>query len=78
MIETIENPRIQDMLLTVLSMYEDYDFFTAPGIPALDEISDSYEASYKKFIKEERASYSDFTDISTSEIYQYWLNYRIN
>jgi len=46
-LETVEDERIQKMLTAVLSMYEEYRFFTAPNFADFDAISSQYEKDFK-------------------------------
>lgn len=46
----VEDVRIKKMLTTVLSMYEEYEFFTAPNLPALDDASSAYETDFKRLM----------------------------
>ncbi len=56
-IETVENPYIKQLLETVTTMYNEYDFFTAPVFEAFDGISRDYESRYKTLLAQERESY---------------------
>ena len=47
-LESVEDLRIKKMLTSVLSMYEEYQFFTAPNFAEFDSISNRYEADFKK------------------------------
>lgn len=53
-IEKVSDIRIKKMLKTVMVMYEDYSFFTAPIFAEFDDISKEYEKNYKRVMKEER------------------------
>jgi len=55
--ETVEDPRIKEMLTSVLSMYKDYSFFTAPTYAAFDSDSDGYEKAFKKLLSDNRTEY---------------------
>ncbi len=56
-VETVEDPRIKMMLTSVLSMYEDYTFFTAPTYAAFDSDSDAFEERFKTLLTEQRQDY---------------------
>jgi multiple sugar transport system substrate-binding protein len=55
--ETVENPYIRQMLETVMSMYEEYEFFVAPSFAAFDSISDDYDQRYKALLTENREAF---------------------
>lgn len=46
----VEDARIKKMLATVLSMYGEYEFFTAPNLPELDAASSAYETDFKRLM----------------------------
>lgn len=48
--QTAEDARIKKMLTAVLSMYEDYSFFTAPSYSAFDSDSKVYEENFYNFL----------------------------
>ncbi len=54
--DTVEDPRIKEMLSSVLSMYEDYSFFTAPTYAAFDSDSDGFETAFKRLMQEKQES----------------------
>ena len=56
-LETIEDTRIIKMLNSVLSMYEEYTFFTAPTYADFDADSDTYEDTFKKLLTDDRAKH---------------------
>ncbi|MBQ3257339.1 MAG: extracellular solute-binding protein [Oscillospiraceae bacterium] len=58
-LETMKDERIIKMLASVLAMYEEYTFFTAPTYPNFDSDSDTYEENFKKLLKDERAKHLD-------------------
>ena len=55
--DTVEDPRIRKMLTSVLSMYEDYSFFTAPTYASFDSDSDAYEDDFKDLLTDKRAEH---------------------
>lgn len=63
-IQTIEDERIKKMLLAVNSMYEEYQFFTAPNFSGFDELSKSYETEYRKIMTDGIAAYQNGNEIS--------------
>ncbi|MBQ2698966.1 MAG: extracellular solute-binding protein [Firmicutes bacterium] len=56
-IDTVEDQSIQKMLTSVLDMYEEYDFFSAPTYTNFDNDSAVYEEDYKQLLKEKRDQY---------------------
>ena len=60
--DTVEDPRIRKMLTSVLSMYEDYSFFTAPTYANFDSDSDAFEERFKDLLTEQRNRYLDGND----------------
>lgn len=56
-IETVEDIRIRKMLESILSMYGEYSFFTAPNYSAFDAESDEFEEDFKKLLIDERDKY---------------------
>jgi len=56
-IDTVEDQRIQKMLTSVLAMYEEYDFFSAPTYTNFDNDSAVYEEDYKQLLNEKRDQY---------------------
>ena len=65
---TVEDPRIQKMLTSVLAMYEDYEFFTAPTYAAFDSDSDRFEESFKLLMREKRDAHADGQSAAAEEI----------
>ena len=55
-LETVEDVRIEKMLTTVLSMYNEYELFTAPNLNELDAISSDYESNFKNLLTNERSN----------------------
>ena len=60
--DTVEDPRIRKMLTSVLAMYEDYSFFTAPIYANFDSDSDAFEESFKDLLVEHRDRYLEGID----------------
>ena len=56
-VDTVEDPRIKKMLTSVLDMYEEYTFFTAPTYTAFDSDSEKYEEDLKKLLTDKREEY---------------------
>ncbi len=56
-LETLSDKRIIKMLTSVLSMYEEYTFFTAPTYTSFDSDNDTYEENFKKLLKAEREKF---------------------
>ncbi len=53
-LETLQNEQIIKMLTSVLSMYEEYSFITAPTYTSFDSDSETYEETFKKLLQDER------------------------
>ncbi len=66
-LETLEDERIVKMLTSVLAMYEEYTFFTAPTYDNFDADSDTYEETFKKLLTDERAKSLDGKPISAED-----------
>ena len=60
--DTVEDPRIRKMLTSVLAMYEDYSFFTAPTYTNFDSDSDAFEESFKDLLVGHRDRYLEGID----------------
>jgi len=60
--DAVEDPRIRKMLTSVLAMYEDYSFFTAPTYANFDSDSDAFEERFKELLTEHRNRYLDGND----------------
>ena len=56
-IKLLQDERIRMMLSAVLSMYGEFEFFTAPNLSNLDEDSSSYESAFKGLMAHERMKY---------------------
>ncbi len=56
-IETVEDARIVKMLTTVLSMYDEYELFTAPNLNDFDAVSQNYEKNFKFLLTNYRKDY---------------------
>lgn len=57
--DTVEDERIKKMLTSVLSMYDNYTFFTAPNYSNFDADSENYETTFKTLLSEERNNFLD-------------------
>lgn len=57
--DTVEDPRIKEMLSSVLSMYEDYSFFTAPTYAAFDSDSEGFETAFKRLMQEKQEAFAN-------------------
>jgi len=66
-IDTMEDPRIQKMLTSVLSMYREYAFFTAPTYADFDSDSDAFEKAIKDLLKQMRAAEMEGAAASADE-----------
>ena len=58
-LETLEDARIKKMLTAVLSMYEEYEFFTAPNYISFDDDSSRYEDQFKLLLSQQHAAYTE-------------------
>lgn len=56
-LETIENTKVKQMLTSVMSMYEEYEFFYAPTYSEFDAESREFEESFFQLIDTEREKY---------------------
>lgn len=56
-LKTVEDARIVKMLTTVLSMYHDYELFTAPNLSDFDAVSKDYEKRFKNLLTNQRKEY---------------------
>ena len=65
--DTVEDPRIKKMLTSVLSMYEDYSFFTAPTYADFDSDSDAYEDDFKDLLTDKRAEHLAGNAVSAAD-----------
>ena len=72
--DTVEDPRIKKMLTSVLSMYEDYSFFTAPTYASFDSDSDTYEDDFKDLLTNMRAEYLAGNEISAADALKEFRN----
>lgn len=68
-LESVEDARIKKMLAAVLSMYEDYDFFTAPNFPEFDAVSSGYEDDFKKQMGQWHKAYQDGSPVSVDDAF---------
>lgn len=56
-LQQLEDERIRKMLTAVLSMYEEYTFFTAPNYSTLDADSSAFESKFKSLLTLQRNNY---------------------
>ncbi len=66
-LETVEDARIKKMLTAVLSMYEEYEFFTPPSFSEFDELSKTYEADFKKIMTDGQKAFQSGSPISIDD-----------
>ena len=66
-IESLEDERIKMMLTSVLDMYEEYTFFTAPTYSSFDSDSSNYEKNFKKLLQNERKKHLGGELVSVDE-----------
>ena len=72
--DTVEDPRIRKMLTSVLSMYEDYTFFTAPTYASFDSDSDAYEDDFKDLLADLRTEYLTGNTVSAADALKEFRN----
>ena len=72
--DTVEDPRIRKMLTSVLSMYEDYSFFTAPTYASFDSDSDAYEDDFKDLLADLRTEYLTGNTVSAADALKEFRN----
>jgi len=65
--DAVEDARIKKMLTSVLSMYEEYSFFTAPTYANFDSDSDAYEDDFKDLLTDLRTEYLAGNTISAAD-----------
>ena len=65
--DTVEDPRIKKMLTSVLAMYEDYVFFTAPTYADFDSDSAAYEDDFKDLLTAKRNEHLAGNTISAAD-----------
>ncbi len=75
-LETVDDIRIKKMLTAVLSMYESYDFFTAPNFGSFDTVSREYEESFKTLLKTQREAYLKNEALSAADALAVFTNER--
>ena len=66
-VDTVEDPRIKKMLTSVLAMYEDYTFFTAPNYSTLDAESSAYEKNFKSILSDAHTKYISGQPVSAED-----------
>ena len=66
-LESLEDARIKKMLTTVLTMYEEYDFFTMPNLPELESASDRCEQNMMRMFQRGREANLSGNPITAAE-----------
>ncbi len=66
-LETLEDERIIKMLTSVLSMYDEYTFFSAPTYTDLDADSSAFEDRFMKILNDDRAKYLSGETVSAED-----------
>ncbi len=66
-INTLENESIKKMLTAVLSMYDGWEFFTAPNTATFDDDSSAYENNFKSVMIEEREAFINGDETSSDK-----------
>ena len=64
-IENLDDERIKKMLTAVMSMYDEYRFFTAPTYSSFDDDSESYEHDFKEIMKDYRNKFLKGENVSS-------------
>ncbi|MBE6114942.1 MAG: extracellular solute-binding protein [Erysipelotrichaceae bacterium] len=67
-LENLEDVRIKKMLTSVLAMYEEYSFFTAPNYSSFDDDSDEYEEHFKSVLSDARYEYLAGKEVSFADV----------
>ncbi len=57
-LETVKDPRVKKMLTSVMDMYDDYSFFTAPTYSSFDSDSSSFEEKLYTVLSGDRDKFS--------------------
>ena len=68
-LESVSDERIYKMLSSVLSMYEEYTFFSAPNHPNLDESNDTYDAAFTAILNQGIEAAREGNSISADEAF---------
>lgn len=66
-LESAQDERIKKLLATVLSMYEEYQFFTAPNFSEFDAVSSQYETDFKKQLTNGQEAWQNGTPLSAED-----------
>lgn len=66
-LETVEDARIKKMLTAVLSMYDEYEFFTAPTFSEFDALSSGYAEDYYNLMQKYRTTYQNGETVSAAD-----------
>lgn len=72
-LELLEDVRIKKMLTSVLSMYEEYEFFSAPNYAAFDDDSEKYEKDFKTLLIGEREKLLSDGEVSFSTAFEEFI-----
>ncbi len=71
-LDALEDERIIKMLTSVLSMYDSYEFFSAPNYSTFDDDSAFYEENFKKLMPSERAKHLSGEAFSAEAALEEW------
>ncbi len=66
-LENVKNAQVKKMLTSVLAMYDEYTFFTAPTYSTFDADSAEYESNFKKLLTNERKDLLDGKAVSAED-----------
>ncbi len=64
---TVENPYVKKMLTSVMDMYDDYTFFTAPTYPSFDSDSSSFEDKLYTILSADRDKFLAGQTVSSAD-----------
>ena len=72
-IDSLDNENIHKMLSTVLTMYQEYDFYTAPNLLSFDDFSSAYEEDYREFMGNLHSLSKTGEACSPEDAYRRWI-----
>ena len=64
---TIENAGVKKMLTSVLSMYEEYTFFSAPNYSGFDDDCDGFEEDFFQLLTDDRNAFLAGETVSAAD-----------
>ncbi len=66
-LETVENAQVKKMLTSVMDMYDDYTFFTAPTYSSFDSDSSAFEEKLYNILSGDRDKFLDGETVSSAD-----------